>query len=463
MKPLLIALLGVAVIGGGGWWYVHHSKAPEVNYRTAEVKQGDMLASIGATGTLEPEEVVDVGAQVAGQIIAFGQDPHDPKKLIDYNTKVEEGTVLARIDPFLPQSDVDQAQASYNSAVASVDKAKADLEQATAKMNQATHDWERAQKVGPNSDALSQSDYDMYHANYEIAKANVSVATAAVAQAKTSVALADAQLKKAQRNLGYCTITSPVKGVIIDRRVNIGQTVVSSLNAPSLFLIAKDLSKMQVWVAVNEADVGNIHPGQNVTFTVDGLPHETFHGKVDKVRLNATMTQNVVTYTVEVLADNPDEKLLPYQTANVQFETARRNNVLMVPNAALRWFPQPEEIAPEVRAEADALAAAAASGEAGPAPSPAAPPVSRRMAHPSSQPVEPVLESRDRVLWIKDGAYVRPLKIKSGLTDGTNTEVQGEGLKPGLQVVTGEVQQDQTDTTTKNPFTPQMGRRGPRR
>src|SRR5215831_2594864 len=147
----------------------------------------------------------------------------------------------------------------------------------------------------------------------------------------------------------YCTIISPVKGIIIDRRVNIGQTVVSSLSTPSLFLIAKDLTRIQVWVSVNEADIGNVHPGQPVTFTIDAFPNQVFHGQITNIRLNATMTQNVVTYTVAVTTDNADGKLLPYLTANVRFVTGSRHNVLVVPNAALRWQPQSNQIAPQFR------------------------------------------------------------------------------------------------------------------
>src|SRR5205823_11154354 len=152
-----------------------------------------------------------------------------------------------------------------------------------------------------------------------------------------------AALKNAEINLAYCTITSPVKGVIVDRRVNIGQTVVSSLNAPSLFLIAKDLKRLQVWASVNEADIGNIRSGQQVTFTVDAYPGRTFKGTVapDQPRLNASMTQNVVTYTVVVTTRNDDGKLKPYLTANVNFEVSKHENVLLVPNAALRWKPNP--------------------------------------------------------------------------------------------------------------------------
>ncbi|MCL4501688.1 MAG: efflux RND transporter periplasmic adaptor subunit, partial [Deltaproteobacteria bacterium] len=167
--------------------------------------------------------------------------------------------------------------------------------------------------------------------------------------AKKTVEQAKATLQRAQQNLSYCTIVSPVKGVIVDRRVNIGQTVVASLNAPSLFLIAKDLTRIQVWVSVNEADIGLIHTGQPANFTVDAFPGQVFEGQVGKIRLNATMTQNVVTYTVEVTTDNSDGKLLPYLTANVKFVVGESKNVLTVPNAALRWEPKPDQLVKEGR------------------------------------------------------------------------------------------------------------------
>ncbi len=203
------------------------------------------------------------------------------------------------------------------------------------------------QKLG--SDALAESSYDAYRAAYETAAANMAVGEATVVQAQATMLQSQAALQRVQRNLSYCTIMSPVKGVVIDRRVNIGQTVVASLNAPSLFLIAKDLKRMEIWVQVNEADIGNIHEGQAVAFTVDAYPGETFVGKVGKVRLNATMTQNVVNYTVEVTTDNSSGKLLPYLTANVRFEVTRREGVLAVPNAALRFIPQVAQIAPAYR------------------------------------------------------------------------------------------------------------------
>ncbi len=343
-KKLAVIAVPVVLVLVAAIWFLYRNHDRSTSFRLAQVTQGDLQATISATGTVEPEEVVDVGAQVAGRIVAFGKDKDG--KLIDYGSVVEAGTVLAQIDDALYAAEVSQAKAQVAQAKANVKRAEADLGQLKAKLYQAERDWQRAKKLGP-SDALSQSDYDAALSAFEVAKANLNVGQAALVQAKDAVAQAEANLRRASQNLDYCTIKSPVKGVIIDRRVNIGQTVVASLNAPSLFLIAKDLKRLQVWASVNEADIGNIRPGQPVTFTVDAHPGVVFPGEVGKVRLNATMTQNVVTYTVEVITDNSDGKLIPYLTANLKFMVAERRDVLLVPNAALRWTPQPDQIAPE--------------------------------------------------------------------------------------------------------------------
>ncbi len=458
LSRVIVWVIAAAAVGVGGLYgYWHLTAAPERSYRTAPVKRGDIVSTINATGTVEPEETVDIGAQVAGQINTFGKDKDG--KQIDYGSVVDANTMLAEIDASLYESDLAQAKAQLEVDRAGVIKSQADLEQlkakleqaqadqeqakgklvqvtadteqskgrvdqaesdleqfkgklaeaqgnleqAKAKYEQAQRDWDRAQKIGP-SDALSQEAYDTYKGTYETTRASITSAQAVVAQsqsniisqksviaqaqsnlasgkamisqaqssivslnavisqAKANVASGDATIKqaqstvvhddavvlRAQQNLGYCTIKSPVKGVIIDRRVNIGQTVVSSLNTPSLFLLAKDLNKMQVWVSVNEADIGHIHPGQPVTFTTDAFGAQIFQGAVRKIRLNATMTQNVVTFTVEVETDNSSGKLLPYLTANANFEVAKKSDALMVPNAALRFIPQPSEVAPDV-------------------------------------------------------------------------------------------------------------------
>ena len=305
--------------------------------------------------------------------------------------------------------------------------------QIKAKLQQAENNWKRAQELGP-SRALSATDYDSYKAEYETALATVAVGEATVVQAKKSVVQAEAALKHSRTNLGYCTIKSPVKGVIIDRRVNIGQTVVASLNAPSLFLIAKDLTKMQVWAAVNEADIGNIYPNQRVTFTVDAFPGMTFEGTVGKIRLNASMTQNVVTYTVEIDTDNSDGQLLPYLTANLRFEVAERKGVLLVPNAALRWIPTPDQIAPgvdETILNGSAQSSGGASGQA----------------------------SKKGVIWFKDGPYARPVEVDVFLSDGSMTEIQSDDLEEGMEIIVGEYEAGVQADETTNPFTPKFPHR----
>ena len=400
-----VAILVVAA-GLGAWqWRAHAAHKP--SFRETPVKRGDLFVGTAATGTVEPEEVVDVGAQVAGLINVFGKDKSG--RPIDYGSVVEEGTVLAKIDDCLYAADVALAKAQLDQDRAGEVRAQADLDQMRAKLKQAEADWNRAQKLGP-SEALAPTAYDSYKANYEIAKANVALDEASLLQAKATTVQAQATLDKAQRTLDYCTIVSPVKGIIIDRRVTIGETVVSSFNTPSLFLIAKDLTRMQVWISVNEADIGTIHPGQQVSFTVDAYPARVFEGKVGKIRLNATMTQNVVTYTVEVNADNSDGTLLPYLTANAQFLTSEQHDVLLLPNAALRWRPPPELIAPAFRETAP-------GGSTNSIPAAAQPAGGR---HPGT-------------VWMADGEFVRPIHITSGATDGTETEVQGSDLKEGAQ------------------------------
>ena len=449
LTQIVIVLVAVALAAGAIAWYFKRKAVPAASYMMATVKRGDLVATIGATGTIEPEEVVDVGAQVAGLIIAFGTDKND--KTVDYGSEIEAGTVLARIDDSMYTADATQAAAQVQQAEAQAAVSEANLVQLKAKLDQAQRDWERARKIGP-SDALAASAYDGYKAAYDGAVANVTAGEAAILQARAAVAQAKAVASRAQLNLGYCVIKSPVNGVIIDRRVNIGQTVVSSLNAPSLFLIAKDLKRMEVWVAVNEADIGNIRPGQPVTFTVDAYPGETFKGEVGQVRLNATMSQNVVTYTVEVNTDNSSGRLLPYLTANTQFQVDRRENVLMVPNAALRWTPPPEQIAPDARTATGKGRGSSRTGGRGGAP------------HESGTEAAGTNAPKS-TLWVAEGKYVRPIRVRIGISDGTMTEVQSDKLPEGTEVVLSEMDSagganngggKPAASTNSNPFVPQM-------
>lgn len=431
VKRIVVAVIVLGVVAVAAAWYLHRGEGSNTAFRTVPVTRGDLLASISATGTVEPEEVIDVGAQVAGRIVSFGTDANG--NTVDYTSPVEANTVLAKIDDTVYAAQAAEATALLEQAKASLQVAQANLGQANAKLDQAQRDWDRAQKLGP-SEALAQTSYDSYKAAYDVAKASVAVSEATIEQAQAFVVQAEAASQRAQQNLDYCTIRSPVNGVIIDRRVNTGQTVVASLNAPSLFLLAKDLHRMQVWVAVNEADIGKIRAGQPVMFTVDAFPGEQFAGQVGKVRLNAQMTQNVVTYTVEIVTDNSSGRLLPYLTANVHFELDRHKNVLHVPNAALRWTPSPDQILP---------GASQASG-------------------PPSEGGGQGSPNTGGVLWVVDGKYVRPISVRAGLSNDTDTEVQGKDLTEGLEVVAGiqTLSAGAGQSDTRNPFAPRFPRGG---
>jgi len=434
---IIPSVVGLIIVCGAIWWFGAKGSKGTV-FRTVTVKRGDLEATISATGTVEPEEVVDVGAQVSGIISSFGKDKYG--KMIDYGSPVDEGTVLARVDDSLYSAAVEAAKAQLQQATANKISADANVLQMKANLLLAEQNWDRAQKLGP-SDALAKSAYDQYQATFEVAKANLEAAKAAVEQSKAAMEQAKANLNSAQVNLGYCTIKSPIKGVIVDRRVNIGQTVVSSMNATSLFLIAKDLKRIQVWVSVNEADVGSISAGQPVTFTVDAFPKQVFQGVVGKIRLNATMTQNVVTYTVEVNTKNDDGKLLPYLTANAQFKVGRREGVLVVPNAALRWSPLPNQIAPEDRRKSRAQAGPSSPDTGG--------------KHGDGSPVQ-----ARGTIWVQQGRFVRPIHVDIGLTDGAVTEIESRDLAEDMQAVVGEAipEAKASPEGERNPFTPQIGR-----
>ena len=435
MKAILATLVLFAIVGGSAVYYAKYTATnPMTSFRTVAIKRGDLLSTIVRTGTVEPEEVVNVGAQVMGLIVEFGPDPGNRAKLIDFNSVVEKGTVLAKIDPTPYEAALDQAEATLESS-------KANLLLLEATHEQAEHEWKRARRLRPDLadaeakagtlkdvaneyKALADSDFDTAMANYKTTRANLAVGKAAIRQN-------EAALRLARTNLGFTTIKSPVRGVILDRRVNIGQTVVASLNAPSLFLIAKDMRRMQVWASVNEADIGRIRLGMPVRFTVDAYSGETFRGKVSQIRLNATMTQNIVTYTVVVTTDNSSGKLLPYLTANVQFEVDERSGVLLVPNAALRWKPEASQVDP---GPGGTVSSSAES-----------------------------FHAQDRgCLWIStEGGLVRSLEVVVGTSDGTMTEVSGSGVQEGVRVVLGEQgTEDQAGEEaadgdkTSNPFLP---------
>jgi HlyD family secretion protein len=435
MKKIIALVVVLVLVAGGAYAYWQFEKGPQSYFRFDEVSRGRLVATVSSTGTLQPREVVDVGAQVAGPIIFLGKDPYTQSGIVDWGSEVEgpvldkdgnvikKGTVLAQIDDSL-------YKAAVNSAEAAVKSAQADYLLKSAQLEQATKDWKRAQSLYPTG-GIAQAEYDQLQANYKVAQANIGVSQA-------NIGTAQASLRTAQTNLNYSTICSPVKGVVIDRRVNVGQTVVASLSAPSLFLIAKDLTKMEVWATVNEVDVGRIKQGQDVKFTVDAFAGRVFKGKVvpqgrRATRLNATMNQNVVTYTVVVSADNEDETLYPYLTANLSFIVADKKDALRVPNAALRWQPSPQQIAPDQRASY------------------------LKLKGKKRSPTD--AEGQDHgFVWVPaEGGYVRYIEVQTGVSDTVHTEVvkvlDGGNLPEHTQLIVGEGKTDaRGGGDTSNPF-----------
>jgi HlyD family secretion protein len=369
-------------------------------YRTSRVDKGDVTMTVSATGAISAVTTVQVGSQVSG-IIA--------KLHADFNSLVKKGQLLAELDP----TPFEQAIAQQR---ASLDKAKVDA--ANAKIALA-----RQQKLLQQGLA-AQADYDN--------------AKAAADSAAAQVALAVASLGQAETNLTYSKIVSPIDGVVVNRAYDVGQTVAASFQAPTLFTIAQDLTKMQVQADVDESDIGRVKIGEPVHFTVDAYPDRTFQAKVSQIRLNATVNQNVVTYPVIVAVDNPDEKLRPSMTANITIDVATDRDVLRIPNAALRFKPSPSEAGAsgaERRGTGGDAGGAARPGGGGGGTSGAGAPARPTLA--GSLPRTGRKESGPSVYLLQPDGTLKPARIHPGITDGQFTEIRPDDLKVGDVVVTG--------------------------
>ena len=416
---LLLPLTIVIIIAAGSWWgyKTFYRDKTVISYKTEHILREDLTSSISASGTVEPEELINVGAQVSGKIMYFGKDVDG--NTVDYRSQVKAGELLAQIDDVLYAAALREAKAQKLQAEAAITSAKATIRQAEAKLNLAMINWKRAQELYAKN-AMSKSDYDTAEANFISAQADDAAAKAGLERSNAQLAIADAALIKAQRNMDYCAITSPVDGIIIDRRVSIGQTVVSSMSASSIFLIAKDLKRMEVWVSVNEADISHIKPGMAAEFNIDTFPNRIFTGMVKKVRLNATMSQNVVTYIVEVATDNSDGTLIPYLTANVKFIRNRKKDILTVSNAALRFKPDSKLIAPEYQNTKFAPDA--------------------------------------KVIYVQEGEFLKPVEVKTGLSAGGRVELIDPPLAEGDVIVYGATEiaakKSDRETASRSPFMP---------
>jgi HlyD family secretion protein len=401
-KIVVAAGVAVLVAAAGAWRWRATSRTGPTSIETVRVDRGRIVAKVTATGTLSALVTVQVGSQVSGRIESIA---------VDFNSQVKKGQIIARIDPMLFQAAVEQARANVVAAQGNLAKAKA---QAIDADRQLARSRELAAKQ-----LVAAADLDTAQANADAARASVDASQGTLAQAR-------AALNQAEVNFAYTRIISPTNGVVISRNVDVGQTVAASLQAPTLFVIAEDLAKMQVDTSVAEADVGRLRAGMPATFTVDAFPGEVFRGNVRQVRNAPQTVQNVVTYDAVVDVANPDLKLKPGMTATATFVYAEKDDVLRIPNAALRFRPPPgfggDRKGGSGPRGAGGLTerAEAAEGEVGGA-------VPRR---PEGG------EARGRTVWVMRGERPAPVRIRTGISDGTVTEVVSGDLHEGDAVVT---------------------------
>ena len=332
-KWTIVAVILVAVVLFAAFGL---NRKDKTQYFTAKAERGDILAVVDATGTINAVTSVQVGSQVSGNIYRLHAD---------FNSKVKRGQLIAEIEPSLFDGALLQAKADNENAKANVASARANLEKAKAALEQAKADYDRTLGL-TKAAVMSQQQLDLAKANYDSAAAGVSAAAAQVTQAMAQVEQRKAAVSVAQTNLDHTYIYAPIDGTVVNRAIDVGQTVAASLQAPTLFTIAQDLTKMQVYTATDESDVGQIRVGQKVWFKVDAFPRETFNGAVSQIRMNPTTVQNVVTYNTIIDFDNPELKLFPGMTAYVTIPVASARDVIKIPNGALRYTPdlKPDEL-----------------------------------------------------------------------------------------------------------------------
>ena len=375
--------VGVIMLAGSGWIYKRADGKEAPAYRTATIQRGNVKPTVSATGTLSAVKTIQVGTQVSGQVAAI---------YADFNQRIRKGQLLATIDPALENQAVEEAQAQ--------------LERALATMEQAQGDYARGKQLFEWK-VVTASEFSAVQSNFSVQKATVKSAQIA--------------LERARQNLAYTKIYAPIDGVIVERNVDVGQTVAANFSTPQLFLIANDLSDMQILALVDESDIGAIRTGQPVEFTVQAYPNDTFAGTVQQVRLQSKTQDNVVNYTAVVGVKNATGKLLPGMTATAQFLTGLAENVLVVPNAALRVRPTPAMLAQAQRA----------------------------IGTNDGQQGNPA------ILWILDNKGMpAPVRVRAGLSDANTTEVAGQNLGVGTKIVIGvlDAGSASSDAPSRNPF-----------
>src|SRR4051812_35541905 len=335
MKRAIIGVLIVVAIGAGAGAYYMRRGGPEIQVITSPITRGDIVDTVGASGTLQAVTTVQGGSQVSGNISFLGAD---------FNSIVKKGQVIARLDPSLFEAQLQQAKANLQQARANLAKSQSDLERSKVMLTDAQQKYARAKELAARQ-LLPQSDLDTAKTAVDSAAATLASAEATVTQTQAAVSQSQASVNQNQVNLDHTTIEAPIDGIIIQRSVDVGQTVAASMQAPTLFIIAADLTKMQVNANIDESDVGRIRPGQHVTFKVDAYPTDTFEGTVSQIRLQPVVVQNVTTYGTVIDVPNAQLKLKPGMTANVKVEIAKKSDALRVPNAALRFRPSTDVFA----------------------------------------------------------------------------------------------------------------------
>jgi HlyD family secretion protein len=426
---LWLSIVAVVVAVAAGIYYYRSdvaAVAPTLN--TAEVSQGDVVATVEATGTLEAVTTVEVGTQVSGTIKTLGAD---------FNSQVHQGQVIAQLDSSLFDTQVAQERATVARLNAEVQRARVQAEDAQVKLG-------RARDLAAK-ELIAKSDLDA-------AVSTANAADASVKSAEAQLVQAQASLNQAQVNLSHTVIRAPIDGVVIARNVNVGQTVAASMQAPTLFVLAQNLKEMLVNASVDESDIGKIQTKQPVRFRVDAYPNEIFHGTVSQVRLQPTVEQNVVSYVTVIDVPNPDLKLKPGMTAAVTIETGRADDAIKVPNAALRFRPTQEAFealgqkAPEPRQRPDGQSPSARGQQGGSG---------------GNQSRERGDGTQRNAVWVLAQNTLKRVPVQVGISDGTSTAVTGSDLAPGTRVVTGVTTASATPAAAPagSPLIP-AGRRG---
>lgn len=418
MKTLLKIVIVASLIGAAGviayrpaatYW----AQRNQVTWETASIERGDITRYVNSTGTVQPVLSVSIGSFVSGPIVELN---------VDFNDEVKVGDVLARVDPRLFKANVDRDEATLATR-------QAELERVEAQLQQALNNYIRGQKLRQtNQDFMSDREMDVLVFEVKSLQAQRKLAKASIQQSQAS-------LETSRANLNYCEVTAPVDGVVIDRKINPGQTLAAQFQTPELFVIAPDLrEKVHVFASVDEADIGLIQKakaeGRSVTFTVDAHPEEVFAGEIEQIRVSSVAEQSVVTYPVVIAASNPELKLLPGMTASISFEVATTQNVRKIPNAALRFYPEDVKFVREsdrhlVDGSEWKNTSAAGTGENE---------IANRTAAEKAQAQQ---KKNQRHVWVVDGQLLKAVPITTGLTENRFTELAQGELEVGAALVTG--------------------------